>query len=364
MLHYQLARQLLAADVASFATEAGKHLLQSASLLDLIATNLTSLKWERRFNSKEVNPPECTARACMAVSTYCKGRAQAVALVKALNENKISLSVRCRLSLGVASLSEQTLVHLAESVPPYMKADQWMYHILTAAAASDREIARALANYYLAVHCGDDNLPGGKQVGQAITCSAVCKALLAEQRCPIFEYKIPGLPRISQHPYTALAHLKDVVTYITTQLSEVDTVWDRENRLIYFQSPPRTVDDYAVPLPAEAVVANPPSAVEATPRCIPFIDPPKPKSVFSGLLRGFSTSSSSVATTTTTAAGSADGAATTTVEASSAPPLTADMMMHHGDGGNSVGGGSGLSDEEFARELQRRLDLESSNARK
>lgn len=370
-MHYRTAQQMLQTDYASYASEAGKQLLQAASIFDMLHANISNTKWDRKFHAKEANPPECSAAVCAAMSFYCRSRAQATALVKAIVENKMSAMVKSRLCLGICHLSSQAIDTLVASIPAYVKKEAWVVLPFLAAIGGDRETSRAIAQHFLALHCADDAVcasVGGRQLGQALSCQAYAKVLLQEQRFPYYEATQGGLPKVSQFPYTGLTHLTDIVQYLQASWDENAPVWDRENRMIYFQPQPRSVDEYVVPIPAEAIVANPSTFKDVEPLIIPFIDPPKAVSVFSAFFNGFKSSNSSssnnaAGATAATAAG-AEGAAT----APDGSLLSASMLTGDGvpdqNNNNSSGGGVGgreLTDEEFARELHRRLNLDNSS---
>jgi hypothetical protein len=366
MIHYRTAQNLLQTDYVSCAAEAGKQFLQAASVYDMLQTNISNTKWARQFHPKEINPPECSANVCGAMSLYCRERAQATALVKAIAENKMSPMVKTRLSLGVSLLASQSLDQWTHSVPPYVKKEAWVYVPLIAAIGSDREVFRALAQHFLALHCMDDAANagvGGKQLGQALSCTALAKVLLQEQKFPYYEVQQGGLPQISQFPYTGLAHLRDIIVYLQSQWDETAPVWDRENRMIYFQPQPRTVEEYVVPISAEAIVANPPVFKDIEPNIVPFIDPPKPKSVFSSFfnnLTGGGNKSASSGASASASATDASGAAVA-VAVPDGSMLSASMLT--GDGVPDQQGipSPGLTDEEFARELHRRLNMDSAH---
>jgi hypothetical protein len=353
-MHYRTAQLLLTTDYASFASEAGKQFLLAASIYDLLHTNISNSKWDRKFHPKEINPPECSPAVCTAMSFYCRSRAQATALLKAQVENKVSAMVKTRLALGVAHLASQSCDAFVQSQPPYTKKEMWVFPPLLAAVGSDRELNRALGQHFLAMHCADPaatGAVGGVQLGQALSCTALAKLLLQEQRFPFYEIQHPGLPKITQFPYTGLSHLRDVSVYLQSQWDETAPTWERENRMIYFQPLPRSVEEYVVPTPAEAIVANPAPFKPIEPLIFPFIDPPKALSVFSSFF-GFGGGKSS----SSAAAAPSSGAA----EATSAVPPEGHLLSASMLTGNGVPDTRELTDEEFARELQRRMNLEAS----
>lgn len=368
MLHYRSAQQLLNTDYASCASDAGKQFLQAASVYEFLHTNIGNTKWDRKFHPKEPNPPECSAMVCAAMALYCRERAQATALVKGLVENKISAMVRTRLSLGVAVLAAHCMDQLLQSQPNYVKREAWVYLPFYATVGADREVFRGLAQHFLSLHCADDTVTasvGGRQLGQALSCAAQAKLFLQEQRFPFYEPQNPGLPKISQFPYTGLTHLRDISVYLQMQWDETAPVWDRENRMIYFQPQPRSMEEYVIPTPSEAIVANPPLFKEEEPRIVAFIDPPKPVSVFSSFFNSLG-GSKSASTTKTNNNNTGDTGDT----ANSSAPVDGEMLSASMLTGNGVpefetaAGTTGreLTDEEFARELQRRLNTSSAGA--
>lgn len=390
MIHYRTAQTLLQIDYAACAADAGKQFLQAASVYDMLHTNISNTKWARQFHPKEINPPECSARVCAAMSLYCRERAQATALVKAITENKMSSMVKTRLCRGIFLLASQSLDQLVRSIPPNVKREAWVYVPLFATIGSDREVFRALAQHFLALHCMDDAANasvGGKQIGQAISCTALAKVLLQEQKLPGYEVQQGGLPKISQFPYTGLTHLRDIIVYLQSQWDEMVPVWDRENRMIYFQPQPRTVEEYIVPIPAEAIVANPPPFKAVEPNVIPFVDPPKAISVFSSFFSnltagGHKPGASSGANAAASANSGASSGASTNASADAgdnvgvdsnartddasaaalaAPEgalLSASMLTGNGVPDSSISPSRELTDEEFARELHRRLNID------
>lgn len=364
MLHYRSAQQLLNTDYASCASDAGKQFLQAASVYEFLHTNIGNTKWDRKFHPKEPNPPECSALVCAAMALYCRERAQATALVKGLVENKISAMVKTRLSLGVSVLAAQCMDQLLQSQPNYVKREAWVYLPFYATIGADREVFRGLAQHFLALHCAEDTVTasvGGRQLGQALSCTAQAKLFLQEQRFPFYEPQNPGLPKISQFPYTGLTHLRDISVYLQMQWDETAPVWDRENRMIYFQPQPRAMEEYVIPTPSEAIVANPPRFTEPEPRIIAFIDPPKPVSVFSSFFGSLSGSKSNIKTNNNNNNNENETASSSTPAVNGDQLLSASMLT-----GNDVpefetaAAGRELTDEEFARELQRRLNAPSA----
>jgi molybdopterin-binding protein len=349
-MHYYIAQQLIATDAVSFASEAGKQLLQAASLFELIATNLENKKWERTWTKRMVPlPSTLNINICRGLSIYCRARAQTTALVKAIAENKVSSTVKLRLALGTSSISHQAIQQLLHGLTACLQAAHtWLPAALIPMIAADRECAKAIGHFYFANYCAMDDLPGGKQVGQALALANLTILLISEQKLSgQYDPLQPGLPRDNYQPYHALAHLIDISSYLQSEMKAVMSDWDRENRLIYFQSLPKSTEEYTVPFPSEAVVATVPAPKEPEPRIIPFIDPPKSagfiQSIFSGL--SFSSMSKKAAEPTTEGTEDAKAADPTTPNSTTASSATAS---------------EGMTDEQFARELQRRLNASST----
>lgn len=104
-------------DTLSFLSDAGKHLLEASSIMQLIATNIASGNWKRTFNPRMPNPPEVSEHVCACLASLFKANAQSMAFVKALNSGSTSpATIKSRLSVGVVNSYSTAITHLLAAV--------------------------------------------------------------------------------------------------------------------------------------------------------------------------------------------------------------------------------------------------------
>jgi hypothetical protein len=178
LLHIKIARELLNNDVLTFCSEAGKQLLQAASLFDMLSTRLADdNKWARRFHPNLANPLETSSLVISGLSLYLKGRAQSCAAIKAMQERKASALLVARLCTGGVNLHASALSALANT---------GVRVSLIAAIGCDRELLSAVSLYHLAMACTDTSSKGGGDrdplLGQALTCVNMARVHLTEQQ--------------------------------------------------------------------------------------------------------------------------------------------------------------------------------------
>lgn len=164
ILHNQAAKALVETDPVNLVTEAGKHLLNAASVMQYLHENLSSTSlWHRAFNSKMANPVDLHPNVCLGLAQLFKGSAQAMAVVKALGTETTPSAVKARLAVSVVNQMKQAHDTLSTSV--YNAAI--VYSFLLSHTAVKRELFRALVFQNLARAACDK-----KEVG---LCIAYCQ---------------------------------------------------------------------------------------------------------------------------------------------------------------------------------------------
>mmetsp|Transcript_29104 Transcript_29104/g.59621 ORF Transcript_29104/g.59621 Transcript_29104/m.59621 type:complete len:493 (-) Transcript_29104:64-1542(-) len=335
ILHNNAANSLLATDPTSFATDAGKHMLEASSIMHHMSTNIASGSWKLVISKKIPNPPELCEHVCAGLAALFKAQAQALSFVKISGGTGGAgpPAIKSRLCVGVVnSLTASTDAFFrAPGAPLAYQVQLTHVHIL-------KQIYTALA-YQLQAQVYLEK----KEVGNAIAYCAVAKEKLVEQKKTVkLVWTEKGLPKFA-HPYV---YLRLASAYLNEAIDLVHKEADQDNRFVYFQQVPAA---HEMPLlPQEASVMNPPA----------FKDPPRAgpvafvyvaqKTVFTSMFSGFmgSMSSSSAANTKPSAeeGGAASGAAPLATADDVPPPASAPPAS--------------ASDEAYARQLQRQFDAD------
>lgn len=259
ILHHQKAKSLIALDVVSQVSEAGKQLLAAASLMNGICGYLSTGILNTKLNNKMQNPPEVYHGVCLSLYHYFRGSAevtsssslltlfqstylshgcmQALSTIKALTTSSTPLQLKSRLAFGVMSSAVSALTHI--STNPAATGANFLYLVHLAAV---RELFIAIAFLHLA----EANMEK-KEVGLAMAyCSAakVCGMLiqcctvvmvdsvfveqshLAVQKKAVFCVTEQGMPNCS--------HLPGATTFLNECLDGIYSTAERENRFVYF----------------------------------------------------------------------------------------------------------------------------------
>lgn len=273
MLHHRLAISLLEADSTSFLTEAGKHLLTAASVMDHMADKINS-GGGRRFSSRAPNPPELNVNVCRSMSAMFKGSAQMMSVAKASSiGSNTPGSVLSRLCVGVVNSMKMAIDTMKDAVhPPQPFQSRLLLHMFV-----NQQIFTALSYQYHA-----QTLLDKKEVGNCIGCCLAAKATLAEQSASVqLPWRTSGLPRVGTTPgYT---DIPAAVEMILGRIVELETTAERDNKFIYFQHVPTAEDPPQLPMEASVMNVTAYREIEME---SPIVFEYKPKATFLGSIFG------------------------------------------------------------------------------
>lgn len=363
IFHAIAAFNLVTVDPVTFVTESGKHLLEAASIMNLLAGNISSGTWKRQFNRRLPNPPEACEHVCGGMALMFKGQAQSMAFVKSTTSGAAPATIKARLAVGVINTMTgafNTLCGAPEGLSLY---SDYLTHIHIT-----RQVYAALAYMHAAQAYIDKT-----EVGNAIAFCEAAKSRLVQQKANVRPvWSAAGLPKFTGS-YVELGY---AAAYLTDAINQMQKQAEQDNKFVYFQPVPgpnssNSTAGLPLPdLPLEASVMNPapfPEPTSAEPP-VQFVYVAKPSvfsSMMSSLLGGSSASSATTTVPPAAAVGSVEPtpAPCTESAASSVPPASA----------ASTGGlpsapplnpAAGYSDETYARYLQTQFDAEAESTGK
>lgn len=170
-----------------------------------------------------------------------------------------------------------------------------------------------------------------------------------------FDVSQHGLPSFTN----SFVYLGETVTFLSSKLDELQNLADKDNRFVHFQVIPNASSLPALPEAANVMNAQP-FVEPKSESLVPFTIPEKASLL--GSIFGFKPSTS----TSTSVATTAPPASTTTITASqtqdpsNAPVMQATTnMMAVPPMAPFAYGSQVMSDEQFARELQAKMNLEA-----
>eukprot|EP01032_Pedospumella_encystans_P011349 gene11349-13200_t len=362
IFHAIAAYNLVTVDPLTFVSESGKHLLEAASVMNLLAGHISSGTWRRQFNRRLPNPPEVCEHVCASMALMFKGQAQSMAFMKSTSSGAAPATIKARLAVGVVNsmtAAFNTLCGASEATSLY--GDYLAHMHIT------RQVYAALAYMHAAQAYVDKT-----EVGNAIAFCEAAKSRLLQQKANVRPiWSAAGLPKFTG-PYVELGN---AAAYLTDAINQMQKQAEQDNKFVYFQPVPgpnssNSTAGLPLPdLPLEASVMNPapfpePTSTEPPVRFVYVAKPSIFSSMMSSLIGGGSGASAAPGAAPA-AAGSAEQVPPSAPGAvpgaapSVPPPVTAPGGLPSAPPLNPAG----YSDETYARYLQTQYDAEAGSGK-